>query len=185
MTEDAFALIEDVVDRTNLTDPYELLPYVCDELMERFQDDSLEYHLRRMHLETTDDIVRSITCFFVSRECFPTKKSRPEPQGPNLTEGAFALIESVVNRTNLTDPQELLPYVCDELMARFQNDALEYHLSQMHLQTTEDIVRSITCFFISKELFPAKKYSKSKPAKTFSERREPVSCRKLPQKLPC
>jgi len=81
-----------------------------------------------------------------------------QPTGANLTEGAMALIEGVVKKTNLTDPQELLPHVCDELMDRFPDDTLEYHLSQMHLQTTSDIVRSITCFFISKQLFPTKSY---------------------------
>jgi hypothetical protein len=78
--------------------------------------------------------------------------------GSGLTEGAMALIEGVVQKTNLTDPKELLPYVCDELMDRFPSDSLEYHLSQMHLETTEDVVRSITCFFISKRLFPTKSY---------------------------
>ena len=85
-----------------------------------------------------------------------TKNS--QPTGPNLTEGAMVLIEGVVEKTRLTDPQELLPYVCDELMNRFPDDTLEYHCSQMHLQTTQDIVRSITCFFISKKLFPTKSY---------------------------
>ena len=66
--------------------------------------------------------------------------------GVNLTEGAMALIEGVVQKTNLTDPKELLPYVCDELMDRFPSDTLE------------DVVRSITCFFISKRLYPTKSY---------------------------
>ena len=78
--------------------------------------------------------------------------------GSGLTEGAMALIEGVVQKTNLTDPKELLPYVCDELMESFPRYSLQYHLSQMHLETTEDVVRSITCFFISKRLFPTKSY---------------------------
>lgn len=85
-------------------------------------------------------------------------KTQSERLGSNLTEGAMALIERIVDRTKLTDPYQLLPYVCNELVDRFPDDMLEYHLSQMHLQTTDDIVRSITCFFISKELFPTKSY---------------------------
>ena len=87
-----------------------------------------------------------------------TYLENPNTPGAKLTEGAMALIEEVAARTQLTDPQELLPYVCDELMDRFPDDSLEYHLSQMHLQTTDDIVRSISCFFISKQLFPSKSY---------------------------
>lgn len=82
--------------------------------------------------------------------------------GTNLTEGAMALIERVVERTKLTDPHELLPKVCDELERKFSNDSLDYHLYQMRLQTTEDIVRAISCFFISKQLFPNKRYSRAK-----------------------
>lgn len=73
-----------------------------------------------------------------------TAITKPGPLGSNLTENAFSLIEDVVDRTKLTDPHELLPYVCDELMERYQDDSLEFHLKQMHLETTEDIVYSIT-----------------------------------------
>ena len=86
--------------------------------------------------------------------------ARVEPIGSNLTEGALALIESVYERTGLNDPQELLPHVCSELEKRFSDNSLEYHLSQMHLQTTADIVRTISCFFISKRLYPDKNYLK-------------------------
>lgn len=78
--------------------------------------------------------------------------------GCNLTEGALALVESVYRLTNLNDPQELLPHVCEELMDRFPDNSLEYHLSQMHLETTDDIVRTISCFFISRSLYPEKTY---------------------------
>lgn len=78
--------------------------------------------------------------------------------GSNLTEGALALVESVYQRTNIDDPQALLPHVCSELMERFPDNSLEYHLSQMHLETTDAIVRTISCFFISKRLYPEKTY---------------------------
>lgn len=72
----------------------------------------------------------------------------------------MALIESVVDRTNLQDPKALLPEVCDELVNRFGDKSLEYHLSQMKLQTTDAIIRAISCYFISKKLFPDKRYGK-------------------------
>lgn len=86
------------------------------------------------------------------------KIEKVSPIGSNLTEGALALVESVYQRTNLNNPQDLLPHVCAELMDRFPDKSLEYHLTQMHLETTEDIVRTISCFFISKRLYPEKSY---------------------------
>lgn len=89
---------------------------------------------------------------------------KTSPVGCNLTEGALALVESVYRRTNLNDPQQLLPHVCAELETRFPDNSLEYHLTQMHLETTEDIVRTISCFFISKRLYPEKSYLTGKNA---------------------
>lgn len=86
------------------------------------------------------------------------KVKKTNPVGSNLTEGALALVESVYQRTNLDTPQDLLPHVCAELMERFPDNSLEYHLTQMHLETTDDIVRTISCFFISKRLYPEKSY---------------------------
>lgn len=76
----------------------------------------------------------------------------------NLTEGTMALIEYVVNKTGETDPDILLELVCDELVNRYQSDALEYHLAQMHLETTGEVKRAIGCYLIAKEVFPEKSY---------------------------
>lgn len=83
----------------------------------------------------------------------------------SLTTGALAVIESVVNRTKITDPQKLVPEVCEELVNRYGSSAkkgdrkLDYHLKQMRLSTTRDIARAIDCFFIAKQLFPGKCYA--------------------------
>lgn len=82
-----------------------------------------------------------------------------------LTTGALAVIESVVNRTKITDPKKLVPEVCEELVNRYGSSAnkgdkkLDYHLKQMRLSTTRDISRAIDCFFIAKRLFPGKCYA--------------------------
>jgi len=81
-----------------------------------------------------------------------------------ITQGAMALIESVVNRTNITDPQKLVPEVCEELVNRYggksgkEDKRLAYHLAQMHMTTTMEVRRAIECFFISKQLFPKMSY---------------------------
>ena len=57
-----------------------------------------------------------------------------------LTEGALALVEEIVERTKVTDEQQLIGMVCEELERRFssgnskRDESYEYHLSQMHLR---------------------------------------------------
>ncbi len=41
----------------------------------------------------------------------------------SLTTGALAVIESVVNRTKITDPKKLVPEVCEELVNRYGSSA--------------------------------------------------------------
>ena len=91
----------------------------------------------------------------------------PERNEIVLTEGALALVEEIVERTKVTDEQQLIGMVCEELERRFssgnskRDESYEYHLSQMHLETTSDVARAISCFFISKKLFPKINFRKS------------------------
>lgn len=77
LTEGALALIEEVVERTKVTDEKQLIGIVCEELERRFssgnekRDDGYEYHLSQMHLETTSDVARTISCYFISKKMFP------------------------------------------------------------------------------------------------------------------
>lgn len=90
-----------------------------------------------------------------------------ECTGIPLTEGALALVEEVVERTKVTDEKELVGIVCAELERRFSNgkakkdEGYEYHLSQMHLETTSAVARTISCYFISKKMFPKISFRKS------------------------
>lgn len=70
----------------------------------------------------------------------------------------MALIEHVVEKTGETNPDKLVELVCDELMDRYPNDSLEYHLAQMHLSTTSEVKRTIRCYLISKKFLPGKSY---------------------------
>lgn len=173
LDENVISVIAHVVQETQSTDPKELLLPVCDALMELYDDDSLEDELATLHLQTTDDVMWAIRQYFDYQSAVNEalaaakirktgKRAKRPPQesecSSDLTEGAMALIEKVVKETNLRDPYALLPHVCNELMQRYQYNFLEYHLRQMHLQTTEEIIRSITCFFISKTIFPTKSY---------------------------
>jgi len=92
----------------------------------------------------------------------------------NLTEGSMALIEHVVKKTGETNPDRLLGLVCDELVERYPNDALEYHLDQMHLNTTGEVKRMIRCYLISRKVFPEKSYIRKSKFASFMVEPAPI-----------
>lgn len=89
-----------------------------------------------------------------------TTSYMPKASVLSLTDGAFSIIESVVKRTHLSDPDKLLPEVCIELERLYPGPILEYKTHQMNMQTTKDVSRIIAYYFISKQLFPNKEYKK-------------------------
>lgn len=82
----------------------------------------------------------------------------------NVTEGAMRIVEEVVSKTDNHDRSFLLAKVCDELEERYAGDSLEYHLSQMHIDTTSDILHAIDMFFVMKEMFPDSTFMREKEA---------------------
>lgn len=72
----------------------------------------------------------------------------------NVSDGAMRIVEEVVKRTNNRDRSFLLTAICAELESRFVGDSLEYHLSQMHIGGTSDILHAIDLYFVMERLFP-------------------------------
>lgn len=73
ITDGAMCLIENVVVKNNLTekDRMQILDAVCNVLEEKYQGDAMEFHLKRMHLSTTAEILRTIDIYFIMRDEFP------------------------------------------------------------------------------------------------------------------
>ena len=86
------------------------------------------------------------------------------PVRENVTEGAMRIIESVVRSEKNHDRNFLLGKVCDELEARYVGDSLEYHLGQMNISTTSDILHAIDLFFVFEMMFPETSFLKSETA---------------------
>lgn len=71
LTDGAMRLIEDVVKEKELTDRMDILDAVCDVLEQKYQGESFESHLNRMHMSTTNEILRAIDIYFIIRADFP------------------------------------------------------------------------------------------------------------------
>lgn len=76
------------------------------------------------------------------------------PVRENVTEGALRIIETIIKRENSHDRRFLLEKVCEELEAKYVGESLEYHLSQMNINTTTDILHAIDIFFVMEKMFP-------------------------------
>lgn len=71
-----------------------------------------------------------------------------------ITDGIMRMIEQVKREHNSSDRLEILSFVCHEMEIRYPGNSLEYHLSQMGIKTTNDILDAIDIYLIMIELDP-------------------------------
>lgn len=71
-----------------------------------------------------------------------------------ITDGAMRIVREVVLRTHTTDRFQLLSAICEDLEGRYAGETFDYHVAQMNLKTTADILRAIDVYFIMKEFYP-------------------------------
>lgn len=79
-----------------------------------------------------------------------------------ITDGAMRLVEEVVKKYNTKDRYEILEHVCQEVSERYPGDSLEYHLNQMKMSTTKDILYIIDIYLIMVEVEPKTTFIRKK-----------------------
>lgn len=77
-----------------------------------------------------------------------------------ITDGIMRMIEQVKKKLNSSDRLEILSLVCHEMEIRYPGNSLEYHLSQMGIRTTNDILDAIDIYLIMIELEPDTTFEK-------------------------
>lgn len=86
-----------------------------------------------------------------------------------ITDGAFKLVESVYKKNQTKDRNKLLIAVCEEVERRYTGDTLEYHLNQMKMNTTNEILNVIDTYLVMISIDPDlafnEKYRKQKNRK--------------------
>lgn len=94
-----------------------------------------------------------------------------------ITDGAFKLIESVYKKNPINDRNKLLSAVCEEVERRYVGDTLEYHLNQMKMNTTNEILNVIDTYLVMISIDPDlafdEKYRQLKRKK--SQQKKPIS----------
>lgn len=77
-----------------------------------------------------------------------------------ITDGALRLVEEAAKKTNTKDRYALLDYICADMEKRYPGDSLEYHLSQMRIATTKDILEIIDLYLVMVEFEPGTTFTK-------------------------
>lgn len=72
-----------------------------------------------------------------------------------ITDGAMRLVEEMAKKHNTKDRHRILCYVCEEMERRYPGSSLEYHLNQMKIKTTRDILDVIDVYLVLMETDPS------------------------------
>ena len=102
----------------------------------------------------------------------PNKVTVPD-LGCMVTDGAMRLVEEAVNKAQTKNKDIILGCVCAEMERRYPGESLEYHLSQMKISSTKDVMEIIELFLIMREMDPSvtfirKSRTGSKPCSSVS-----------------
>lgn len=86
-----------------------------------------------------------------------------------ITDGAMRLVEETVKKCKTKDRYKILECLCKDMEEKYPGDSLEYHLSQMKMRTTSEILDIIDIYLIMIELDPEttfKRRTRKKSSKT-------------------
>ena len=73
-------------------------------------------------------------------------KATPNKQFKEITRGTKTLIKNAIIETKSSNKYELLDHICNELCERFVGDTLDYQLSRMKLETTNEVLSAIDTY---------------------------------------
>lgn len=89
----------------------------------------------------------------------PKKSSKPF--GCLITDGAVRIVDYVARKYKTQDRHMILEHVCDEMERRYAGVSMEYHLAQMGIKTTNDLLDIIDTYLILCELEPSLSFVKN------------------------
>ena len=142
----AIEIIGDVANKYGIIDRVELVDAVCKELETMWGEDCWEKRAQEIQLGTTGQISYAIDLYYAELE-----PPMAEQLCPNVSEGALRLVGEAARAVGSVDRIKLLDAICDVLENKFHGKTLEYHLKQMNLRTTKDILYAIDIYKIGLE----------------------------------
>lgn len=142
----AIEIIGDVANKYGIISRAALVDAVCKELETIWGEDCWEKRAQEIQLGTTDQISYAVDLYYAGLE-----SPAAGQLCPNVSEGALRLVGEAVRTVGSVDRIRLLDAICDVLERKFQGKTLEYHLRQMNLCTTKDILYAIDIYKIGLE----------------------------------
>ena len=143
----AIEIISDVANKYGIINRVELVDAVCKELETMWREDCWEERAQEIQLGTTGQISYAFDLYYAAE----VNSSMAEKLCPSVSEGALRLVGEAVRTVGSVDRIRLLEAICDVLERKFQGKTLEYHLKQMNLRTTKDILYAIDIYKIGLE----------------------------------
>ncbi len=147
--ESTLEIIDRVIEKCGVCSREKILEAVCEELEELWPEDRFEAEAERAQLATTKQIQIAIDEYFlaVGKNRFVPRRS----QARKITDGILTIIGEAAAGIESNDRLDILDAVCDQLEARFRDGYLEYHLRQMDMCTTKDLLYAIDIYRIGRE----------------------------------
>jgi len=143
----AIDIISSVANKYGIISRARLVEVVCEELETMWSEDCWEERAQEVQLGTTGQISDAVDLYYSELESLTTEQM----QCRNVSEGALRLVGEAMRTVGSSDRIRLLDTICDELEKKFQGKTLEYHLKQMNLCTTKDILYAIDIYKIGIE----------------------------------
>lgn len=137
-------IISDIVNRRGFFSRDKLIGVVSEEIERLWPEESWEDEAKRAGLATTKQIRTAIDAYWLA---VAEKRIAPNPpHTTTISNGAISMIEEVAGKAATMDRMDILEAVCEDLQARFSGDSLEYHLCQMNISTTSDLLYAIDLY---------------------------------------
>lgn len=142
----AIEIISDIANKYGVISRSRLMDVVCNELETMWAEDCWEERAQAMHLGTTGQISYAVDQYYAGLDSLETQHLCQ-----SVSEGALRLVGEAARAVGTVDRIRLLDAICDVLERKFQGKTLEYHLRQMNLCTTKDILYAIDIYKIGLE----------------------------------
>lgn len=142
-------IISDIIDRRGYFGREKLMRVVCEELERLWPEDEWEAKAEEAGLSTTAQINTAIEAYWLALE--EGRIASNKAHSRNISDGTINLIGEVARSIGSKDRIDILEAVCDHLESRFHGKSLEYHLQQMNIRTTSDILYAIDLYNVGRE----------------------------------
>lgn len=137
-----------------------VLPKSCD-LKICSRNINHQLHLNRFAMELKSYVPPQIPYSYFDEKFMPAAGNFIMPDGMAQMENEILFLEmdmGTESSKRLAQKWDSYRMFLNDPKSYYADKRVEYHLSQMHLETTNEVKRTICCYLISRKIFPEKSY---------------------------